>query len=61
VFLSPSANMINERVLEKKLKVLIRTVYIRNYYFFIIILNGLRLSPLGTTATAGLLYQPHMR
>jgi hypothetical protein len=32
------------------------------YYFFIIIIivSGVRLSPLGTAATAGLLYQPQM-
>jgi hypothetical protein len=30
------------------------------YYFFIIIISGVRLSPLGTTATTGLLYQPQM-
>jgi hypothetical protein len=29
--------------------------------FFIIILCGVRLSPLGTAATIGLLFQPHMR
>jgi hypothetical protein len=28
--------------------------------FFIIILSGVRLSPLGTAATIGLLYQPQM-
>jgi hypothetical protein len=28
------------------------------YYFFIIILSGVRLSPLGTAAVIGLLYQP---
>jgi hypothetical protein len=28
--------------------------------FFIIILSGVRLSPLGTAVTAGLLYPPHM-
>jgi hypothetical protein len=28
--------------------------------FFIIILSGVRLSPLGTVATTGLLYQPQM-
>jgi hypothetical protein len=30
------------------------------YYFFIITLSGVRLSPLGTAATNGLLYQPQM-
>jgi hypothetical protein len=30
------------------------------YFFFIIILSGVRLSPLGTAATTGLLYQPQM-
>jgi hypothetical protein len=30
------------------------------YYYFIIILNEVRLSPLGTAATTGLLYQPQM-
>jgi hypothetical protein len=29
-------------------------------YFFIIILSGVRLSPLGTAATTGLFYQPQM-
>jgi hypothetical protein len=29
-------------------------------YFFIIVLSGVRLSPLGTAATIGLLYQPQM-
>jgi hypothetical protein len=29
-------------------------------YFFIIILSGVRLSPLGTAATTGLPYQPQM-
>jgi hypothetical protein len=29
-------------------------------FFFIIILCGVRLSPLGTAATTGLLYQPRM-
>jgi hypothetical protein len=29
-------------------------------YDFFIILSGVRLSPLGTAATAGLLYQPQM-
>jgi hypothetical protein len=28
--------------------------------FFVVILSGTRLSPLGTAATSGLLYQPHM-
>jgi hypothetical protein len=28
--------------------------------FIIIIISGVRLSPLGTAATTGLLYQPHM-
>jgi hypothetical protein len=31
--------------------------YYLNPYFFIIILGGVRLSPLGTAATTGLLYQ----
>jgi hypothetical protein len=30
------------------------------YYFIIIIISGVRLSPLGTAATIGLLYQPKM-
>jgi hypothetical protein len=30
-----------------------------HYYFFIIV-NGVRLNPLGTAATTGLLYQPQM-
>jgi hypothetical protein len=30
------------------------------WYLFIIILSGVRLSPLGTMATTGLLYQPKM-
>jgi hypothetical protein len=30
------------------------------YHFFIIIVSGVRLSPLGTVATIGLLYQPQM-
>jgi hypothetical protein len=30
------------------------------YFFIIIILSGVRLSPLGTTATTDLLYQPQM-
>jgi hypothetical protein len=30
------------------------------YYYFFIILSGVRLSPLGTAATTGLLYQPQM-
>jgi hypothetical protein len=30
------------------------------YYYFYIIVSGVRLSPLGTAATAGLLYQPQM-
>jgi hypothetical protein len=30
------------------------------YYYFIIILNGVRLSPLRTEGTTGLLYQPQM-
>jgi hypothetical protein len=34
--------------------------YIKKYYFFIIILSGVRLGPLGTAATSGLLYQPQM-
>jgi hypothetical protein len=29
-------------------------------FFIIIILSGVRLSPLGTAATVGLLYQPQM-
>jgi hypothetical protein len=35
---------------------------ISNYYFvlFFIILSGVRLSPLGTSATTGILYQPQM-
>jgi hypothetical protein len=32
----------------------------RNDNFFLIIISGVRLSPLGTVATAGLLYQPQM-
>jgi hypothetical protein len=31
-----------------------------DFIFNIIILSGVRLSPLGTAATTGLLYQPHM-
>jgi hypothetical protein len=34
-------------------------LYPTRYYFFII-LSGVRLSPLGTAATTGLLYQPQM-
>jgi hypothetical protein len=30
------------------------------FYYFIIVLSGVRLSPLGTAATSGLLYQPQM-
>jgi hypothetical protein len=30
------------------------------FYFFLVILCGVRLSPLGTAATTGLLYQPRM-
>jgi hypothetical protein len=30
-------------------------------YFFIIIISGVGLSPLGTAATSGLLYKPQMR
>jgi hypothetical protein len=30
------------------------------YYYFFIILSGVRLSPLGTAATTDLLYQPQM-
>jgi hypothetical protein len=30
------------------------------YFFFLVSLGGVRLSPLGTSATAGLLYQPRM-
>jgi hypothetical protein len=32
----------------------------QDLYFFVIILNGVRLSPLGTAATTGLLYLPQM-
>jgi hypothetical protein len=30
------------------------------YYYFYIIVSGVRLSPLGTAATSGLLYKPQM-
>jgi hypothetical protein len=30
------------------------------YYFYIIIISGVGLSPLGTAATSGLLYKPQM-
>jgi hypothetical protein len=35
-------------------------VRVREVDFFIIILSGVRLSPLGTAATTGLLYQTQM-
>jgi hypothetical protein len=34
--------------------------YYYYYLFIIIILSGVRLNPLGTAATTGLLYQPQM-
>jgi hypothetical protein len=38
------------------------TCFIHTWFFFIIIiLSGVRLSPLGTAATIGLLYQPQMK
>jgi hypothetical protein len=33
---------------------------VHTIFFIIIILSGVRLSPLGTAATTGLLYQPQM-
>jgi hypothetical protein len=35
-------------------------IYVLHFLFFIIILSGVRLSPLGTAAAIGLLYQPRM-
>jgi hypothetical protein len=37
-----------------------KTIENNGYYFFIIVVSGVRLSPLGTAATTGLLYQPQM-
>jgi hypothetical protein len=34
--------------------------FVGSYLYFFIILSGVRLSPLGTAATTGLLYQPRM-
>jgi hypothetical protein len=35
-------------------------LYLIHYFLFFIILSGVRLSPLGTAATTGLLYQPRI-
>jgi hypothetical protein len=37
-----------------------QTLSISNLFFFLVSLSGVRLSPLGTSATVGLLYQPRM-
>jgi hypothetical protein len=41
-------------------KVIWETAVSATEYFFIVILSGVRMSSLGTAATIGLLYQPHM-
>jgi hypothetical protein len=35
-------------------------VTVKVYYYYFFFISGVRLSPLGTAATSGLLYQPHM-
>jgi hypothetical protein len=37
-----------------------RVLYFEGSFFFLVSLGGVRLSPLGTSATVGLLYQPRM-
>jgi hypothetical protein len=36
------------------------TIYFHLYFFFIFIISGVGLSPLGTAATSGLVYKPQM-
>jgi hypothetical protein len=43
---------------EKELESFIRNLFI--HFFIIIIIRGVRLSPLGTVATTGLLYKPQL-